>query len=919
MHIVTVVGRCFLLSREYCTVLYLPTLFLTPLPLLEPKPVNKPQQQHIHKAFAMDFAYSPHREGATMHLHSPTHPHYHPHLESLSSIQQLRRSLSRSPSKPSRFRLRSSEAQGSPISPLALARAFSPRSLRENTNNVNINIAHLSGAHNTNSNYSHSNSTRNTPSHTPAATHSDSPLATPVQAPTTKKRFTLRRAAPFRSSPRTRANSKSPRRVLAESTDHGNATPFMARHATGHENAPSRRSSAEEISNTTPECTPEHKSVAEPFAIDSEPIPFKLSSTAPGANCFIPPKSSPLKRSDGVMNFDTSIRSPNPKRRSLHAPSDLSGLFADMSTPQSKKDDSKYDLEVPASLSYSSPAQQAHTPLRKTTSLRKTTLSQRGNQPRPRDRPDHEFAVPAIPVNPGTRAKNRFSLDSSGYSPSFSQTPARPSYAMDSPRSFTQSQFSRSVTGSTQQPHPLSNTLTSTPGSAENSNSPFFVAPTAPSPRHQGFSRSLPIGATRPQFPEYLNDGLCATPMARPDPRPFQSTGLASKFMNKKLDDDASQGYKVPDTPLKRFGANIESAPFTTDRMDRSRGDSFTIRQLEFGTPSTLFSVHGSKKSTESYSGGTEIFGSLGSNHQRRLSFASIDGDDLNTSPSGVRMMDCQSSADDMPPTPTKPNDGSSRRSKDSSLRRKTFRQRVSLNTDTFTAPTDEESPAIDIPTSSTDSNPFLPHTPNLSSFQPLDASRLSISGPRRGSNPFNSSTSSSFPFPPATPTGHRDSANAAATSFLGLTQNDVDESLAHRFSSIKQIGEGEFSTVYKVEKLDGELFGLTPPSGTKVWAVKKTKKPYAGLGDRSKKLREVELLEKLRGHDHVISLVESWEWNQHLYIQTEFCENETLKEFSNTHGYRGYIDGFRIWKIALELSSVSLFYVINFSLLTLS
>lgn len=860
----------------------------------------------------MDFAYSPHREG--MHLHSPTHPHYHPHLESLSSIQQLRRSLSRSPSKPSRFRLRNSEAQGSPISPLALARAFSPRSLRENTNNVNLNISNLTGSNNHTNNYSHSNinTARNTPAHTPTATYSESPLATPAQAPATaKKRFTLRRAAPFRSSPRTRANSKSPRRVLTESTDNGNATPFMARHAAGHENAPTRRTSAEEITNTTPECTPEHKSMAEPFAIDSEPIPFKLSSTAPGANCFIPPKSSPLKRSDGVMNFDTSIRSPNPKRRSLHAPSDLSGLFADMSTPQSKKDEPKYDLEVPTALSYSSPAQQAHTPLRKTTSLRKTTLSQRGNQPRQRDRSDHEFAVPAIPVNPGTRAKNRFSLDSSGYSPSLSQTPARPSYGLESPRVFGQPQFPRSGPGSTQ-PHPLSNTLTPTSGSAEKSNSPFFVAPNAHSPRNQSFSRSLPIGATRPQFPEYFGDGLCATPMARPDPRPFQSTGLASKFMNKKLDDDASQGYKVPDTPLKRFGANIESAPFTTDRIDRARGDSFTIRQLEFGTPSTLFSAHGPKKSTDLYSGGTEIFGSLGSNHQRRLSFASIDGDDLNTSPSGIRMMDCQSSADDMPPTPTKPNDGSSRRSKDSSLRRKTFRQRVSLNTDTFTAPADEDTPAIDIPSSSMDTNPFLPHTPNLSSFQPPDPSKLSISGPRRGSNPFNSSTSSNFPFPPATPTGHRDSANSAANSFLGLTKNDVDESLAHRFSAIKQIGEGEFSTVYKVEKLDGELFGLSPPSGTKAWAVKKTKKPYAGLGDRSKKLREVELLEKLRGHDHVISLVESWEWNQHLYIQTEFCENETLKEFSNTHGYRGFIDAFRIWKIALELSSVMSFHATN-------
>ncbi|KAH7118745.1 membrane-associated tyrosine [Dendryphion nanum] len=882
----------------------------------------------------MDFAYSPHREAATMHLHSPTHPHYHHHhLEGLSSIQQLRRSLSRSPSKPSRFRLRNSDAQGSPISPLALARAFSPRSLRENTNIANININTLSGAGGASSRGPSNNNNNNNDScsHTPTSTFAESPLSTtPAQAPpTTKKRFTLRRAAPFRSSPRTRANSKSPRRVLTESTDNGNATPFLMRHATGHENAPSRRSSSEHMANTTPDCTPEHKPSTTPFAIDSDPIPFKLSSTAPGANCLIPPKSSPLKRSDGVMNFDTSVRSPNPKRRSLHAPSDLNSIFADLSTPQSTREESTqtYDIEVGNAFSFSSPVAQASTPLRKTTSLRKTTLSQRNTT----SRSDHEFAVPAIPRNAASKAKNRFSLDGSGYSAMLSQTPARPSGMMDSPRLFMQPQYPRGGVGNAQ-PHPLSNTLSPSSGPDQDAKSPFFDGSTVATPRSHFLSKSLPIGATRPHIPE--TEGICATPMmARPDPRPFQSTGLQTKFRKGPL---KSTEYRMPDTPIKRWSGEIPASN-AADRFDRSNGGSLfdsAIRQPAFGTPSTPFSVHAPKKSCESFGNGVGVFGSFGSTHQRRASFASIDGSDPGDSPSGNRMMDSpsanrmmdspsgnrmmdsptgnrmmdsQSSADDMPPTPTKPNDGSGRRSKDSSLRRRTFRQqRASVGTDTFTAPGDDSHPVIDIASASSDHSSFLPHTPNLTSFHPPDPSRLSISGPRRGSNPFNSSTGSnaSFPFPPATPTGHRDHGHVA-NPFIGLTQNDVDESLAQRFGSIRSCGEGEFSTVYKVEQAIGEPLSFTPPhSSAKVWAVKKTRKPYTGPMDRSKKLREVELLERLRGHDHVISLTDSWEFNNHLYIQMEFCENDTLSTFLCTHGYKGYMDAFRVWKIALELSS---------------
>jgi mitosis inhibitor protein kinase SWE1 len=50
-------------------------------------------------------------------------------------------------------------------------------------------------------------------------------------------------------------------------------------------------------------------------------------------------------------------------------------------------------------------------------------------------------------------------------------------------------------------------------------------------------------------------------------------------------------------------------------------------------------------------------------------------------------MADTDASVDDMPPTPTKGHGASSRRSKESSLRRKTFRSRPMIGNDTFAAP----------------------------------------------------------------------------------------------------------------------------------------------------------------------------------------------------------------------------------------
>ena len=195
------------------------------------------------------------------------------------------------------------------------------------------------------------------------------------------------------------------------------------------------------------------------------------------------------------------------------------------------------------------------------------------------------------------------------------------------------------------------------------------------------------------------------------------------------------------------------------------------------------------------------------------------------------------------------------------------------------------------------------PHTPQ-ESYTPPDPSSLSISMEHRGSLNLNSSS-----FPPATPTGPRTEAFHSSMgqghASSGYFMNEVDTALTSRFAVVASHGIGEFSQVYRVEKPmaggpSAQQARRRP--GTKVWAVKKSRRPYAGVKDRQRKMQEVHILKALRGNEHIIELVDDWEAKNHLYIQTEFCENGNLKDFLMQTGFKGRLDDFRIWKILLEL-----------------
>jgi mitosis inhibitor protein kinase SWE1 len=73
----------------------------------------------------------------------------------------------------------------------------------------------------------------------------------------------------------------------------------------------------------------------------------------------------------------------------------------------------------------------------------------------------------------------------------------------------------------------------------------------------------------------------------------------------------------------------------------------------------------------------------------------------------------------------------------------------------------------------------------------------------------------------------------------------------------------------------------------------------------RQRRLEEVRTLRELGHHEHILELIDSWEQYDHLFIQTELCENGSLDVFLRDYGNIERLDEFRVWKILTELTHV--------------
>nr|POE56844.1 hypothetical protein CFP56_70096 [Quercus suber] len=603
----------------------------------------------------MEFEYSPrHDHSPGSHMLSPTHAPGSP-LDGFPSIKEIRRSLSRSPSKPQRFSLFTTRSYNTsptaPFSPSSTHRAHSPNSATESQH---------------------------------------------------KAKYPVKRAGPVRPGPRRTSPNSPLRRALS---DNGNQT-IVAPRMTRRSSAESKIVDQENMDcSTTPKNSPP-RVCDEPIKIDFlkpdrllQPVMKEHAS---------PMKSSPLKRSDGVMNLEAaSFGSPRHKRRSLHGASfgtDFNIFDQGLDGPQPDQDSAEdKDKESLTSNSSTWPAPANSSP-RRSLSLRKTTLQQRTGPGRSRLFADTARESPNSPSL--TRAKSRISLD--GTLPLRSlefDSPFRKSTMQEPPVMFPLP--GQRLYQSAPKPHPLSNALTPSSSNSSvagenvlsaHSPNPASTMKTGGPKMSNGFSKSLPATALcRPEVHANAEPSQesFATPdsykMAKPLPQAFMSTGLISK-RNRNMDMPPSNFFNstnMPDTPSKKVAhVHIVSTPAPSSGLGK-----VAKPMHEFGSPTTPFNLNGrvSKPSPESFGKGVNIFGSRAGPHQatRRGSFISVDGEDMSNSP--TNQMESQGSPDDLPPTPTKSMSTSARpqsRGKSSSLRSSLFGRRRSIGPETFTTPT---------------------------------------------------------------------------------------------------------------------------------------------------------------------------------------------------------------------------------------
>ncbi|KAK0860853.1 mitosis inhibitor protein kinase swe1 [Friedmanniomyces endolithicus] len=821
--------------------------------------------------------------GSAPHLLSPTHAHRSPldTFENFSAIRQLRRSLSRSPSKPQRFSLSarktSDTSSPAPASPSNLSRAFSADTADELCS---------------------------------------------------KSRYSGKRAVGLRAGSRRTSPNSPLRRALSDNANQAHPTPRLIRTTSAEEAAEDQENIAEGAP-TNQDVRFTGAGRVNFLKPDKLLKPVMLEHVSPM-------KSSPLKRSDGVMDLEAAgFGSPRAKRRSLHGAGafgdfnvfdqGLDGTHGDSTDSSASRSSDEKERESVTGLSSTWPAPTPNSPHRRPLSLRKSTLHQRVGPGRSRlfQEPTRDTGMnPAL-----TRARSRISLDSALPLRTIDfESPFRRNAMSDAPSlgpPAMQKPFQ-----SAPKPHPLSHALTPSSSNSSMADEPAQQIQQRPGlallkrdsmKPPSAFSHSLPIGAMRPASSSKngMSQESFATPeafkMAKPLPQAFHSTGLISK-RNRKMDmpptDFASS--HMPDTPSKKAAhIHVISSPAPASVLGK------VVQPLhEFGSPTTPFNGRPAKVSPQSFGKGVNIFGSRVGIPQltRRGSFLSIDGDENSISP--THRLESKASIEELPPTPTKSTATVTVRpqskGKSNSLRSSLFGRRTSLGPDTFASPASEDLVPADDDCTLTDfaieepTERHSPHTPH-ESFTPPDPSSLSISADQRPSTAFGRSVNS---FPPATRTGPRDH-NSSTSFFAGNDSssyfaNDVDISLTSRFAMIHPAGNGEFSQVYKVEKpLAGTLQGSQAqcsPSA-KAWAVKKSRKPYTGQKDRQRKMREIQVLKGLRGSENIVEFVDFWEAKNHLYIQTEYCENGNLKDFLLRTGYKGRLDDFRVWKILLEVS----------------
>ncbi|TFK23926.1 hypothetical protein FA15DRAFT_670013 [Coprinopsis marcescibilis] len=125
-------------------------------------------------------------------------------------------------------------------------------------------------------------------------------------------------------------------------------------------------------------------------------------------------------------------------------------------------------------------------------------------------------------------------------------------------------------------------------------------------------------------------------------------------------------------------------------------------------------------------------------------------------------------------------------------------------------------------------------------------------------------------------------------------------------FVTVDEVGSGEFGSVIKVRRKNGD--------DNEVYAIKKSKR-FEGVKHRLRLWEEVDILKHLSAaavesglsgqHPNVLAYIDSWEEGEALYIQTELCESGSLARFLWEYGKMfPRLDEARVWKSVVDLSN---------------
>lgn len=641
---------------------------------------------------------------------SPSHDRHSPLSPSTrspydSDLSNLRRSLSRSPS---RTDLRSGSS----------FRQLQSRSLRHGTpskSRLRQETSSASGLALTEDNHPRSSAKQ----HRPVFARS-SAIKTPrfslfanedSTTPQSARDFSATRdhgTLPIRSTPCAAGGSSTPikrpmRRVLSTTSDNGNsATPQSPPpDAEGQENQPP--SSPLFPNQITP------PKINEPAPSDCEAPRKSTPQFRSRSREWRPAKSSPLKRSDAVMNLNYAT-SPAAKRRTICA-GQISSPFESFRESEDRDTDATdSEPEIPTqhasfrtSLTPRAALQTRPAPFcaqHEVMSRTRRSLERPSESPRkPRSRLRHRLWR-------NTDNASQYSPLPSERGPLFGDA----QLSMDQNDSHIEPPISRQSRAT--QPHPLSKALSPT--------SPTFPTSVSTESRfsdvHKAtkldFSKSLPIGALRQtgdskqsslESSQQASVSSLETPrkyeLARPDPAAFRSTGLISKKHRNPEDipPPPAGGHRMPDTPCKKGVPDVDFGASPTP--DHSAFQDPRLAQPSFDSPSRPTQMQSTGRQPSSLRNASNIFGANSNfvSLQRCESFASLDGDDQGQA---LSQQGSQSSTEDLPPTPTK----QASNSKSNSLRSSLFGRHPPLNTQIFETPKSQEPRQSTTPRASQDS-----------------------------------------------------------------------------------------------------------------------------------------------------------------------------------------------------------------------